>query len=136
MGATSIETPPEKQKTIVMCKDCETRPAAINRKTGKPTNGLCGYCRSKKARERKQRRLDKLKKRGAGETVKKKIMKMRGCEGVESSISISLDLTRYPQLLDIISELSEKFRVPMDHVVISLLAEALATKTAKEEKNV
>lgn len=108
---------------IILCKECKTRPAILRKKTGKPLNGLCGYCRSKKAaktmRKRRKERNGEPGNRGIGEPENRR-------NGENNSVTI--DLTRYPQLRDIIYQFSEKLLVPVDHVIISLLAEALVKK--------
>ena len=38
---------------VIMCTRCGENPAVMNSKTGRPVNGLCGFCRQRKLEENK-----------------------------------------------------------------------------------
>ena len=124
----SIEDKPEvkeieiKEKVQCINPICDGN-AMVRKGTGEPINGYCQACvRAGLSKKKKGTNATET----GGKIVKEE--KKKVVKSTDKSKELVLDLTGYTRIEELLTEMSDKMMLPREHIVVTLIGEALARR--------
>ena len=130
----SIEEKPKDKEKVKCCNPGCNGNAMIRRATGEVVNGYCRDC-TRAGFSKKKKALDKAldKKTTPKGTDMAKIKEDENKKKKKDiKNTITLDMSKYPQIYKYLIEISDTSMLPKEHVIMSLIGAGIARSLAKK----
>jgi len=121
-----IEKEVEVKEKIKCCNPACDGNAMIRKATGEVINGYCQPC-TRAGLSKKKKGIDMVDTEKVVNKEKKKVVEL-----TNKSKEVVLNLNGYPHIEALLTEMSDKTMLPREHIVLSLIGDALARRIGKK----